>query len=142
MRDWAGDYVGIPYGLHGRARPALDCWGLVRLVMLEKAGIELPMWDAVLGGDEAYRTILIEGQDEGQWRQVDPGAARTFDVAVMRGIWRGVNGRRHAGDIHCGIVVPGTRILHVERESDAACVPLARLSKRITGIYRFWRLEQ
>ncbi|NMW23861.1 C40 family peptidase, partial [Rhodanobacter denitrificans] len=39
---WAGPYVGIPYRTHGRDRAGVDCWGLVRLVMAEVFGAELP----------------------------------------------------------------------------------------------------
>lgn len=139
--DFAIGYVGLPYALHGRARPALDCWGLVRLVMLEQAGIELPLWDGLdeRSGGECAATISGQAQ---LWTAVDTSDAKPFDVAVMRGVWRDADRRLHAGDMHCGIVVEGSRVLHVERDSDAVCVPIRRIERRITGVFRHWRMMQ
>ena len=35
------DYVGLPWRIGGRDRRGLDCFGLVRLVLAEQAGIIL-----------------------------------------------------------------------------------------------------
>ncbi len=32
---WAGRYIGLPFAEHGRDRGGIDCWGLVRLTLLE-----------------------------------------------------------------------------------------------------------
>jgi hypothetical protein len=39
---WAGQYVGIPFADLGRDRHGCDCWGLVRLILAEQAGLTLP----------------------------------------------------------------------------------------------------
>jgi hypothetical protein len=39
---WAGEYVGIPFADPGRDRGGCDCWGLVRLILAEQAGLALP----------------------------------------------------------------------------------------------------
>lgn len=107
-------------------------------MLLEQAGVELPMWDAIDGRDHVLveATIRNEGRS---WRRVE--AARTFDVVVMRGLWRGDDGLTRAGEIHCGVMALGSRVLHCERESDTVCVPLVKLMKRVTGIYRYGELE-
>ena len=37
-------YVGLPWREHGRDRDGVDCWGVLRLIYLERLGIELPSY--------------------------------------------------------------------------------------------------
>lgn len=39
---WAGRYIGLPFAEHGRDRSGIDCWGLVRLALLEQFSISVP----------------------------------------------------------------------------------------------------
>jgi len=39
---WANDYVGIPYTHLGRTAEGADCYGLIRLAMLEQFNIDMP----------------------------------------------------------------------------------------------------
>lgn len=136
MSEWPAAYVGMPYQMLGRARPAVDCWGLVRLVMSEQAKIELPMWDAVGGSDYRLAGQVIADQSEtDEWTEVSEQFAKPFDIVTMRSIWRD-DGRLRSGEIHCGIMAPGSRVLHIERDTDAVCVPFVKLKRRVTGIYR------
>lgn len=134
--EWPSLYVGLPYAERGRARPAVDCWGLVRLVVREQAGVELPLWDGIDGRDLAQCNDVIARDTAETWTRVDEDTARAFDLVVMRGVYRGSDARLHGGEIHCGVLAPGGRVLHVERGNDTVCVPIARLRKRITGIFR------
>jgi cell wall-associated NlpC family hydrolase len=39
---WVEQYIGIEFRDLGRDRDGCDCWGLVRLVILKQARVELP----------------------------------------------------------------------------------------------------
>lgn len=43
--DWVTDYVGIPFKDAGRERPAVDCYGLLRLIQLEVFNKTIPLCD-------------------------------------------------------------------------------------------------
>jgi cell wall-associated NlpC family hydrolase len=47
VAPWVGEYVGIPFVSGGRGHDGADCYGLIRLVHLERFNRELPL----LSGD-------------------------------------------------------------------------------------------
>ena len=43
--NWLDRYIGLPWKIGGRElHGGIDCWGLVRLVMRDEAGIDMPSW--------------------------------------------------------------------------------------------------
>ena len=126
MRPWPERYVGLPWKAMGRDRNGADCWGLVRLVLLEQRGIALPLWDTVDPFDRATVSDAVDGSlASGDWQPVEPAAIREFDFAVMRGV-----------GVHIGIVAPRRFILHVQRDDCAVLQQVSALSHRIAGFHR------
>lgn len=134
---WTAQYVGIPYGRFGRTREKADCWGLVRLVMLEQHRIFLPKWDTV---DTRSIHEITEAVDRERalncWVPViGPDAMREFDFLIMRQPVR-EQGRLVSADIHIGMAAPGCMVLHVQQDDSAVLQPFAKLQSRVTAIYR------
>lgn len=124
-------YVGIPYLDRGRTIAGCDCYGLLRLVLLEQRGVELPAFSDlyVTSADRHAIACLLEGGLE-QWDRIAPGKERPFDGVLMR----------HGRDIrHIGLVVEPGRLLHVDQGTGSRIERYSSppLSHRLVGFYRF-----
>jgi hypothetical protein len=111
-------YIGLPYRRGGRERPAVDCWGLVRLVYAEQLGIEL---------DPHGDTVGVLGQIAAEaraWIPVPASELRTADVLLLRRIGR---------PFHVGVVIDPGLLLHTDEGHDAVLQPLARIADRFQG---------
>jgi cell wall-associated NlpC family hydrolase len=113
-------YVGLAYRRGGRERPAVDCWGLVRLVYREQLGVEL---DAHATDPDLGRAIVAERQ---AWSPVPPAAARPGDVVLLR---------RPGQPFHVGVLLAGRRLLHAD---EPVGVAVERVD-RVRGAVEFWR---
>jgi len=143
---WAGEYVGIPFVDLGRDRCGCDCWGLVRLIIAEQAGLDLPSW-ATAYASEANLTGVLglagEQKTEGPWRRIDPQAERTFDVLELTQPVRMPGGVQFMS-IHAGLVVAPGWLIHVERATDALLVDYRHawtVRNRVAGFWRHRELD-
>lgn len=127
-RPWWERYVGLPFG---EAAGQVTCWGLVVLVYRRELGIELPLYGEISAHDLIrIAKAMKAGDAQDGWRVVGtPGA---FDVVAMRG----PNGG--SAVVHVGVMIDGTRMLHVEEASHAVIVPVTHwtVAARITGYRR------
>jgi cell wall-associated NlpC family hydrolase len=127
---WIEKYIGLPFVDHGRDFNGVDCWGLVRLVLKEEKGIDVPTYgdtsalDLTLVSHIVKREAFIE-----PWIAVTPNAVRPFDVAVMY---------RRNDPIHVGIMVMENYVLHIEKKISAVMLPISH-STIVFRYPRFFR---
>lgn len=123
--DWPARYVGLPYLKGGRDRRGIDCWGLVRLVWREQYGFEAPGFEGV------------------GWDNLDPEARRKsialivecVNIAVASYIrvplgeqqpGDGVSLRMRGAEMHCGVMISPTHMIHIEEGVDSCIEDLRR----------------
>ena len=129
---WATPLVG---------RTDMDCWALVRAVYLEQCGVELPTY-----GDIDHRELaavaatLDHDAHREPWFSVAPfpGAEKTFDVVIMTGWLRTLDGVKRRGVVHAGIVSRPGYVLHTDMGYAAVEVPLSHATVRgkLVACYR------
>ena len=126
---WAARYVGLPFVDGGRSINGSDCWGLVRLVLKEQCGIDVPSYGEI-AAKELMRVArqMARDSDGDCWRLVH--APDTFDVVLMTA--PKVRGRVPA---HVGVMVDPARVLHIEEATDSVIVPLTHpaIRNRVLG---------
>jgi cell wall-associated NlpC family hydrolase len=107
---WVQSYVGLPYLCGGRTKEnGLDCYGLVRLVLSERAKLTITNYssDDVNTHQETAEHIRTGEKD---WAPVEP-PYRCFDVALMKTIVRH-NDQVKNLPVHIGIFVSSSQVLH------------------------------
>jgi cell wall-associated NlpC family hydrolase len=124
---WFHRYIGLPFG---DGPGEVNCWTLVCQIYANELGVDLPRYGEISSRDlMRIARAMDQGKDDG-WRVVSP--PRAFDVALMRGPEGGTR------IVHVGVMIDGTRMLHVEEECDAVVVPVSHwtVANRITGYRR------
>lgn len=135
--EFASDYVGLQFKDQGRVSPAVDCWGLVRLVLKERRNIDLPLYPISEHDRWKVKAQIAACQQSGEWIRVLRGTERAFDVAEVTipvkwgDKWIFVPG-------HVGILVAPGWLLHTERQTGSrlSAVDSEPMKNRILG---FWR---
>lgn len=132
MSHWADGYR-IPFKDRGRDRAGVDCYGLVRLVLSEQCGIDLPSYGDISAYDLARISRLMGGDAAAEipWREVELSEAREFDVLVMFG-----HGSRKP--THVGVMAGPSHVFHIEKGIEACVVPISdyTIRPRIIAVRR------
>jgi cell wall-associated NlpC family hydrolase len=132
---WCAEYIGLPYRERGRTRDGLDCWGLIRLVLAEQAGVTVESYvDGYRGERDLVRIaqLFFEEATSSSWRQVPLDTAQVFDVLELA----------LAGRHHVGLVVAPGRMLHVLAGRETCIERLHPIwARRIEAAYRHTTLS-
>jgi cell wall-associated NlpC family hydrolase len=141
---WAGTYVGIPYADHRSDRSGCDCWGLIRLVYRERAGVVLPAYagDYADEADTGGVAACVEAaRASGTWLAVEEPIL-PCDVVEMLSVVRSRRGWRFT-PLHVGLVAGNGWLLHTEAATGSMLVRAddPALGKRIAGYWRHRRLD-
>lgn len=125
-------YIGIPYVDKGRKLDGADCWGLVRIVHMQEAGIEIPSYGDISEKD-LLRVVreMKAGLESDIWVDVADRPRAAMDVVVMTKL-----DEVASFPYHVGIMMSPTRMLHTVR---AAASHMSRLSDPTIKIIGFRR---
>jgi cell wall-associated NlpC family hydrolase len=129
---WTVGYLGKPWSPGANGPDAYDCWGLIRAVLKDRGGIDIPAAPVARERD-SLRAVLTAFRDSPLyqlWRPVDRPEA--LDVALM------AEGRH---PVHVGVWVPEGRgrVLHATQGMGVVCMDLPTLEFngfRVLGWYR------
>jgi|SRR5690348_7644255 len=142
---WVDRYIGIRFKSKGRDFSGVDCWGLHRLICMEKAGLsdkDLPLYVGI-GSFEGKKVGEEVQRNIGKiWMPIQRGLERPFDAVLMKGEYIH-NGVWKRGEIHIGTIVRPGLLVHIENGMlGAVCLSLSHpeIEQRFVGIYRHWKL--
>jgi len=141
--NWVNDYMRIPFASDGRDRKGCDCWGLVRLIMLEQAKIEIPAYAGTPTEDLRNVNRNMESDSaQPPWQTgILPGDDERFDVVLMTRLMRTDRGVSSV-PMHVGLVTDKGWMIHIEKNANAAHVRLddPRVNRKILSIHRHEQL--
>jgi cell wall-associated NlpC family hydrolase len=126
-RPWMEKYVGLPFINGGRDWQGVDCWGLVRLVLMHERGIIVPSYGEISAEELSKVAKEVAGESSKEpWHPTIQ--AQVFDVAVMH--------RRHA-PVHVGIMANAIQVLHIERAINVVLIEVSHPSVLFRSIAYF-----
>jgi len=85
--SWTNDYMAIPFVDGGRDHHGCDCYGLVRLILLERYNIHLPILSDAYGTTADWQAISCAIDTESSrpcWTKLEGEQAQEGDVVVFR----------------------------------------------------------
>lgn len=120
--------MAIPFRERGRDRSGCDCYGIARLILIERAGITLPLFhvesEAIAGAARA-------------WLLLDEAEAKLFDIVALRAISGSANSP-YSHEFHMGLVTRPGWLVHSEELVGVAHLPFTHpsLTHRSRRFYR------
>jgi len=129
MYEWVKKYIGIPFVSNGRTLDGCDCYGLVRLVLRNEYGLNLPeLSDNYADALNVKETSRLFAENIPVLAGQKISAPQERAVAVIT---------EHGVAAHVGIVAGGGYILHTGIKTGSICQRETHpgLRGRIEGYY-------
>ena len=127
---WVKKYIGIPFVSNGRTFWCCDCYGLVRLVLHNEYGIDLPefadVYSSAFDVKETAR-LFAENLPVLTVKKIPAPEEKALVIITELGV-----------PAHVGIVAGGGYILHTGIKTNSVCQRASHpaLRGRIEGYYR------
>jgi cell wall-associated NlpC family hydrolase len=128
LPSWTREYIGVPFTPHGRTMKGCDCYGLVRIVLEDRFGVTLPVFD----------TEYEFGDQDSEEAAIDSGLFHLPVIKILIPSLGDLVFLRYFGHTsHIGIYLGDNFILHTTPERNACLDSLASplLAKRVMGFY-------
>lgn len=128
---WAGHYIGLPFKERGRNIKGLDCWGLVRLALMEQFDIYPPSYissySSTINQDQIGALVRRETLD---WKHIKPNEEMCGDIVILR---------MRGAPMHVGLVLGDKSMLHIERGINSVIerYNALRWKNRVVGFFRY-----
>ena len=131
-------YVGLPFVAGGRTLAGVDCWGLVRLYLMNEHGINgLPVYSEAPAHDVIATTRAVNAAMYlPTWQQVAKAEREAGDVAVLWCWDRTDKGAIIKSLRHVGVFADREHLLHIEQITDSVLVPWQSIHGRVHSIWR------
>ena len=136
-------YLRLTYHPAGRDWPAVDCWGLYRLIVGENFGVWLGEFSGLEDPRAIARTAMRESTSR-DWLPVLPGAEQAGDAVLMTGLL-GEGRLTLSAPIHVGCVIEPGRMIDIEAtngvlvrnfRSTSRLRAALEVANRVRGIFR------
>ena len=125
--SWTEPYIGIPYKPHGRGLDGWDCYGLVRHVLSEHSGDQVP--DYVY--DESNTMSELAAMFDANlylWQEIPESLAAEFDVVLLE-----IAGCAS----HCGVYLGKGKMLHCLEGCETSIIRVRSHIWKPKGFYRW-----
>jgi len=123
-------YMRLAFKERGRDFDGVDCWGLVRLVLLNEFGLRVPSYAASYIDSEDETAAHAIGMFCRDWTSLREDQVRPGDVIVFALL---------GTPTHCGVVIAPGMFMHIFRKRGVSCEEYGRPAWhcRIEGFYRW-----
>ncbi len=118
--------IGKPYQIGARGPDFYDCYGLVRHVQMELAGISMPNISFAKPTTRAMAEEMLSNPERKSWEEIDEFHIKEYDLILMGNVAK--------RDFHLGVFIIPTTVGYVLHTEEADGVRLDDIQTlKVTG---------